>query len=59
MFAPQIYEGTTTCFDAAKRAVVELLKLKAIQHPDDQVAVVLYNTVRNNTEHVFLSFLRR
>ncbi|GIM02241.1 hypothetical protein Vretimale_7160 [Volvox reticuliferus] len=35
---------TTTSFEAAHRTVVELLKLKAIQHPDDQVAVVLYNT---------------
>ncbi|GFR46081.1 hypothetical protein Agub_g7565 [Astrephomene gubernaculifera] len=40
----ELYNQTTTSFEAARRAVVELIKLKAIQHPDDQVAVILYNT---------------
>ncbi|GLC40124.1 hypothetical protein PLESTM_001002700 [Pleodorina starrii] len=45
MFEPiELCGEPTTSFEAAQRTVVELLKLKAIQQPDDQVAVVLYNT---------------
>ncbi|KXZ54106.1 hypothetical protein GPECTOR_5g209 [Gonium pectorale] len=41
---------TMSCFEAARRAVVELIKLKAVQQPDDSVAVVLYNTLCGRVE---------
>ncbi|KAG2424501.1 hypothetical protein HYH02_015171 [Chlamydomonas schloesseri] len=39
-----VFGQPSTSFDMARLTVADLLRLKAWQHPDDQLAVVLYNT---------------
>ncbi|KAG2483770.1 hypothetical protein HYH03_017367 [Edaphochlamys debaryana] len=50
MFEEIKLDGPTTSFEAALRCVRELIKLKAIQNPEDEVAVILYNTQKKDGE---------